>query len=79
MPRSGIENHMPFLSDMPRPRDDEGGAVLATGVRNYLRGMPYAILEKSYDRGIAWDLARCHDTAHAGCGKKLGAFRVSLH
>ena len=67
---------------MPRPRADEGRAGPATRVRNYLRGMPHAtvkILKKSYDGGIAWDLARCHDTAHAGCGKKLGAFRVSLH
>ena len=67
---------------MRKPRGHEGGACSATGVQNYLGGMPDAavkILRKSYDGGIAWDLARCHDTAHAGCGKILGTFQIILH
>jgi hypothetical protein len=62
---------------MPRPYADEGGAGPATGMQNYLRGMPHAtvkILEKSYDGGIAWDLARCQDTAHASCDKNWARF-----
>jgi hypothetical protein len=57
------------------------GHALPPGYRNYLSGMPDAtveILGESYDAGIPRELARCHHMGPVGCGKSLGAFRISL-
>lgn len=57
------------------------GHALPLGYRKYLGGIPDAtveILRKSYDAGIPRELARCHHMAPVGCGKSLGAFRISL-